>query len=793
METFQDFLPARGIYTEEARKLRLAYLRERSGAKLNWIEGARLRADEVRGNIENFIGSIEIPVAVAGPMRMVFKDKVEWVYAPIATTEGALVASMTRGAKAVSAGAGMTARWLEQKISRAPLFELSDLDSAIAFVQWVMARKDRLQQEVRTLSRYSNLAEIEPVMMGRSVHLIFVFTTTDAAGQNMSTICTWKLCKWIQDELAHEFPSLKEKIKDFSLDGGLSSDKKVSFRNIIRGRGSRVMAECRISSKTLVDVLKVTPEYLVKMYHRGQSSAIHAGFAGYNINAANVVAGIYAATGQDIACVHESSTAQLHLEVEEGDLYASYLMPNLVAGSVGGGLSLTPQKEMLAIMGCEGEGKIQRFTEIITSFALALDLSTLSAIVGGQFATAHERLGRKGEGRWIKEGELQNHYVRAAVESRLEKGDAIASLTPIEGLSIGDSIVVESSTRISKKLCGFQAFSAKTTLGSEIKIFAKVTPSSDEVLLAGEMMASLSDPELGRFFKKYQLHSPFFQCDTRELHAYRLQDARFTSIAPKCFGVIEDHQRELYVVLQELLDDVELKDSVNSPKLWGAKHIQEAIRGIAGFHAMHYGIARKDPALAWIGDSPNLVTMLGIREFLGKLAEFGRREGTSWLTEDLFSAHQKVLETLPDWWAEAENLPHSLIHNDFNPRNIAFRKPSGRLVAYDWELVTRHLPQRDLVELLAFVLEAPSLSDILHWSEIHRRELEAQSGQTINEEEWKLGMELAAKDFLIHRLSLYFLVAPHREVAFLPRVYRATLRMISLLESDRLSRSSGTA
>lgn len=780
-QSMTDILPARGVYTDEARLLRLKHLKAKTGADLSWIEGSRIGANEVRGNIENFIGSIEIPVAVAGPLRILFEDSVESVYAPIATTEGALVASITRGAKALSATGGVTVRFLEQKMTRAPLFELADLDSAIAFSRWVVQHLEAMQKEVRSLSRYSSLEKVEPVLLGRSVHLVFCFTTTDAAGQNMSTICSWKLSKWIKDELKESNPSLRAKIKDFCLEGGLSSDKKVSFRNVIQGRGSRVLAECKISAEILERTLKVTPEYLATRYHRGMSAAIHSGFLGYNINAANVVAGIFAATGQDIACVHESSVAQLHMEVEDGSLYVSYLMPNLVVGSVGGGLSLKPQREMLAIMGCDGPGKSRRLAEIITAYALALDLSTVTALLSGHFATAHERLGRKNDQRWLSQTELMDQYLKPMFQARLDADDQLESITRIDDLKIGDSIVVEFSTRVSSRLCGFQAYSAKTALGREFRIFAKIKPSSEEILLAGELMAGLADSEIGRLFKGYQLHSPFFQCETRELHAYRIQDPRFTSIAPRCFGVVEDHEREIYILFEELLEDVELKDSAEHPERWEPRHLEEAIRGIAGFHSIHYG---RDDNTSWIGESPSLGTMKEISEFLGKVFEFGRREESSWLSEDLAAVHERALETLTEWWGEIENHPKTWIHNDFNPRNIAFRK-DGRVVAYDWELLTRHLPQRDLMEFLAFVVESPTLNDILGWCELHRSLLEKESGKVIDREKWLKGSELALKDFLVHRLALYFLLSPHREVSFLPRVYRNTVKMIRLLEGYR--------
>ncbi len=113
---------------------------------------------------------------------------------------------------------------------------------------------------------------------------------------------------------------------------------------------------------------------------------------GYNINVANVIAAVFAASGQDIASVHESSVAQLHVQSVNDGLYASMLLPSLVVGTVGGGTALPRQQQLLELMDCAGPGKAGRLAEIIASYCLALDLSTMSAIVSGQFASAHERL-----------------------------------------------------------------------------------------------------------------------------------------------------------------------------------------------------------------------------------------------------------------------------------------------------------------------------------------------------------------------------------------------------------------
>ena len=125
----------------------------------------------------------------------------------------------------------------------------------------------------------------------------------------------------------------------------------------------------------------------------------------------------------------------------------------------------------------------------------------------------------------------------------------------------------------------------------------------------------------------------------------------------------------------------------------------------------------------------------------------------------------------------------TLIHGDFNPRNIAFRRgPSGlRLCAWDWELAELQVPQRDLAELLSFALSAdvpPSTVDGL--VELHRQELSRWADTTIDAAEWRRGYQLALRDFLVTRLSLYQLVHAFRPCAFLERVLTTARHLIRI-------------
>jgi hydroxymethylglutaryl-CoA reductase len=274
---------------------------------------------------------------------------------------------------------------------RAPLFVFSDGRGAARFERWVFDHAEELREQTHRVSRHARLISVEPATMGRMVNLSFVYETGDAAGQNMTTSATWHACQWLLRQI-HGLNDLR--LENFLIEGAMSGDKKVTFQSLVAGRGTRVTAECFLDRSVLSHVLRVTAEDVLKAHGRGLASSLQVGMIGYNVNAANIVAAIFTATGQDIACVHESSLAQLHLEGTRDGLYASLLLPSLIVGTVGGGTHLPRQNDCLQLMDCAGLGKAARLAEVIAGYCLATDISTTSAIAGGQFAMAHERLGR---------------------------------------------------------------------------------------------------------------------------------------------------------------------------------------------------------------------------------------------------------------------------------------------------------------------------------------------------------------------------------------------------------------
>ncbi|MBI3385418.1 hydroxymethylglutaryl-CoA reductase [Candidatus Gottesmanbacteria bacterium] len=380
----------RNFKNAQARRI---FLEKDLKINLSNIGNFSFSEDEVANhNIENPIGAGQIPLGVAGPIRIKGQYASGEFYLPLATTEGALVASVSRGAKAITLSSGATTRIENVGATRAPVFAVSGIKEGQEFIFWIEKNFSSIKKICESTSKHLRLLEIKSWMVGKNVWLRFCFDTKDAMGMNMATMAV--------DKAVRELIRPKTKVECIALSGNLCVDKKPSFLNFILGRGKKVWAESLIKRKTAVEILKTTPE---KLDEAAKSKILYgsilAGSLGANQQAANVVAGIFAATGQDLGHIVEGSMVVTTTEIVSEDFYISVYLPDLMIGTAGGGTGLPSQKESLAILGIPdgklSEGKqVLKLGEIIGAAVLSGELSLLAALASGDLAKAHERLGR---------------------------------------------------------------------------------------------------------------------------------------------------------------------------------------------------------------------------------------------------------------------------------------------------------------------------------------------------------------------------------------------------------------
>jgi hydroxymethylglutaryl-CoA reductase (NADPH) len=346
-------------------------------------------AGTFQGNIENFIGLAQVPVGVIGPLRINGVYASGDFYVPLATTEGALVASHNRGAKAISLSGGARAVCLTERVSRAPGFIFNDLVEAGKFVYWVVNQFEYFETHVRQTTAHGKLEDIRVTLDGNQVYLSFEYTTGDAAGQNMVTKATDAVCR-------HILSACPVKPKHWFIESNLSGDKKATALSNLFVRGKKVVAEVLIPRHIFKRIIRTTPEMMLTYWKMSFTGGVQSGSIGVQGHYANALAALFIACGQDAACVAEAAVGITRVDVtEKGDLYISVSLPNLIVGTVGGGTGLPTQSECLEMLGCRGEGTARKFAEICAATVLAGEISIMGALAAGHFTEAHVKYGRK--------------------------------------------------------------------------------------------------------------------------------------------------------------------------------------------------------------------------------------------------------------------------------------------------------------------------------------------------------------------------------------------------------------
>lgn len=392
-------IPLRKIdaYTDKdtAVRLRKCAIEKMEGVKFEHIQNYTIDAESAtKRNIENMIGAIQVPLGIAGAIKVNGEYANDEFMLPLATTEGALVASTNRGCSVITASGGANVRIFQDLMTRAPVFKMDSVAHARKFVDWVRKPEtfEQMKEKAGETTRFGELLSVEPYVTGNTVFLRFAYDTKDAMGMNMVTIATDAVVSLISDEFG---------VYPVSLSGNMCTDKKPAAINNILGRGKTVAADVTIPKDVVEKKLKTTPEMMEEVnYRKNLLGSARAGALGFNAHAANIVAALYIACGQDAAHVVEGSTAITTMEVNEyGDLYCAVTMPSVQVGTVGGGTSIGTQRDCLNLLGVAGAGEVpgensKKLAEIVAAAVLAGEISLIGAQAAGHLARAHAELGR---------------------------------------------------------------------------------------------------------------------------------------------------------------------------------------------------------------------------------------------------------------------------------------------------------------------------------------------------------------------------------------------------------------
>ncbi|MCH9651611.1 MAG: hydroxymethylglutaryl-CoA reductase [Deltaproteobacteria bacterium] len=373
-------------YDRKQVAVRRAWIEQQTSCGLPHVGSFSVSSEEMRGNVENPIGVAQVPLGVAGPLRVVGEHAEGDFFVPLATTEGALVRSYERGMVVITRSGGVTTRLLSDQNRVCPMLLFEDVAAAAEFSETTLSRLPELREVAASTTHHGRLLGAEVRQIGRRVILDLRFFTADAQGMNMSVKAAEAVCQRLK---------ATSKAQRYTIFSGYDSEKRASGSLFAGGKGKRVTAGVRIPRRLAKTFFRVAPEALVQLWQDTVIGHIEASALGYNGHLANGLTAVFIACGQDVANVANAAVGITTFEVDgDGDLYASVTLPSMTVATVGGGTAQGTARECLEMLGCYGTGGGPKLAEIVAGTLLAGELSFGAAIVSQEFVAAHETLGR---------------------------------------------------------------------------------------------------------------------------------------------------------------------------------------------------------------------------------------------------------------------------------------------------------------------------------------------------------------------------------------------------------------
>jgi hydroxymethylglutaryl-CoA reductase (NADPH) len=337
---------------------------------------------DVVGNVENFVGAVPVPLGLCGPVLVRGQYAVGDFVVPMATTEGTLVASYSRGAKMLRASGGCEVLVTTDRFLRGVHYRVENLCDAQALVAWCLPQEHALRAVAENTSSHLLVQRFSYEHVGSTVLISVEFTTGDAMGSNMASKGIAAVSEYI---VRHSGIKLEEFLP-------YPEDKK-SIPARLKGKAvtaRAVLAADVVAAQGRTNVARV--DRYIQAYR--STLALH-GSSSLNIHVVNGMASLFQAFGQDMAYLGECSKGIVDSRVTSGgDLEISLTLPTLIVGTVGGGTGLPAFQATLGMVDCVGTDKVVKLAEIIAAVLLSGEVGCAIAQCAGEFIAAHEALGR---------------------------------------------------------------------------------------------------------------------------------------------------------------------------------------------------------------------------------------------------------------------------------------------------------------------------------------------------------------------------------------------------------------
>ena len=346
--------------------------------------------------------------------------------------------------------------------------------------------------------------------------------------------------------------------------------------------------------------------------------------------------------------------------------------------------------------------------------------------------------------------------------SKYESADA----NEVAGVMALDLVVRDSPTALAHKLA--------------VVLKARHLAGMGRTLLPG--LFRQAGIQLPRAPEDYPALAEFLTCADREIAIYRLQTGHeaFRRFLPARRAERVRVEEDSYLLLIERVDDAELMDSADDISRWTSSHVGALVDAMAALHAVWLGRTDELKASPWPSHAFDAASVIDSRDLWVGMLKGARRIAPELMDQDLFSRCIRLVESVDDWYPIHDQLPRTLVHDDFNPRNACFRSDSTPLV-YDWELALIDVPQRDLAEMLTFCLHPDADEAMVRiLVERHRRRLSELASIDLDADQWWEGLRVELRFEAINRLALQLVFRSAHRLGYVPRMTASVRNLLHL-------------
>jgi len=219
--------------------------------------------------------------------------------------------------------------------------------------------------------------------LGMTVIVSLKLDTGDAMGSNMASKAAGILSEYV-----YQNSELVQRV----LVVPLPEDKKFIPS---RQKGKNVIARAALEENAFNEITRTTLQKLDKFITNYKDILAMNGSYSLNIHAANGMAAMFQAMGQDVAYIGECAQAIVESHfLDFHHLEITVTLPTLIVGTVGAGTNLPAFKAALSLLDCYGPGKAKKLAEIMGAVILAGEIGCASAMCAFEFVQAHEKLGK---------------------------------------------------------------------------------------------------------------------------------------------------------------------------------------------------------------------------------------------------------------------------------------------------------------------------------------------------------------------------------------------------------------